>query len=148
MPYQPVALSNRFCAHCGGQFTAKDKRRIYCSSSCNTLAWMARNSQDRVSDKVEQVDGDLNFNLNNVGVSAAGAMLVTGAKQVLNDSPFQESVLNDLKSLIYKYDFLLGRLAVSQAESTRLRNALSYADPRVAEYLKNHPVEEFIPKKK
>ena len=42
MPYHKRPLRACACRHCGQPFAAAHKSRLYCSSSCNTLAWRAR----------------------------------------------------------------------------------------------------------
>ena len=42
MAYRPVSTTDRLCQHSHAVFQANHKRRLYCSSSCNTLACQAR----------------------------------------------------------------------------------------------------------
>lgn len=42
MAYKKQPLRPRICAHCGDPYQAVDRRRLYCSPSCKTLASNAR----------------------------------------------------------------------------------------------------------
>jgi ribosomal protein S27AE len=48
MAYKRVPEQVRECAFCGSAFTAAHRRRLYCSSSCNTRACVARKAAQAV----------------------------------------------------------------------------------------------------
>lgn len=77
MTYHPRPLQKRKCAHCQRTFNAAHKSRIYCSSSCNTLAWRARNAAtaaDAGPHAAQPAGSDLPFSAQTVGVVAAGTL--------------------------------------------------------------------------
>lgn len=50
MAYRKVALRLHHCAHCHTEFWAADKRRLYCTNSCNTQAYNRRKALAKALD--------------------------------------------------------------------------------------------------
>ncbi|MCC5612785.1 hypothetical protein LC612_40380 [Nostoc sp. CHAB 5834] len=123
MAYRPVSTTDRLCQHCKTVFQAKDKRRMYCSSSCNTLACQARKdkkatktAQPVVNHKVES--GALPLSAKSVATLAVGAGVVAGLNYLANDRPAHAelmSALDDIKAFLAK-----------SAESAKVEEALDY----------------------
>jgi len=85
MAYHKRPATERACAHCGTVFPAAHKARLYCSASCNTLAWRARRAAAAPKGTpasptalaapplpVATSPQGLDFTLRNVGVIAVG----------------------------------------------------------------------------
>lgn len=103
MAYTPKQMTDRICTHCGTSYQARDKRRIYCSSSCNTLAWMARQEKkptDLPKTDKAQPDGSLALTTQNVATIAVGAAATAGINYLLNDRPAQQEVKQMLQQVI------------------------------------------------
>ena len=88
MTYHKRPLQTRKCAHCRTKFESNHKSRLYCSQSCNTLAWRARQVPKQAGSAAEQAPqpagggpATLGFSAQNVGVLALGAALGTAAVQ-------------------------------------------------------------------
>ena len=108
MAYKPVPTSQKICVHCNTVYYAKDQRRMYCSSSCNTKAWMARHelsgshqSQTKPKSKEASGNGSLEFSLHNVATIGAGVLAADMTKAtfnaVLDVQPTNEALLNEIK---------------------------------------------------
>jgi ribosomal protein S27AE len=87
MTYHKRPMEQRKCAHCKAKFLASHKSRLYCSQSCNTLAWRARQQAQTASvaeptGQKEQVSKTtLELSAQNVGMLALGSALGTVAVQ-------------------------------------------------------------------
>ncbi|MBO0940078.1 hypothetical protein J2I47_26270 [Fibrella sp. HMF5335] len=106
MAYKPVPTTQKVCVRCNTIYYAKDRRRLYCSSSCNTLAWMDRrglgsSNQSQVEPK--KAAGGLEFSLNNIGTIATGVLVADTAKVGLNAlfdvQPTNAQIMAELKAL-------------------------------------------------
>lgn len=81
MTYHKRVAKKRKCAHCGDKFLSNHKSRIYCSQSCNTLAWRARRAPEEEAGSLPAVAAGpgLAFSARNVGMltlsSALGTLL-------------------------------------------------------------------------
>ena len=123
MAYRPVLLTDRLCRHCQTVFQAKDKRRVYCSSSCNTLACQARKTakapkpiQSKVVTKAEKQH--LALSAQNVATLTVGAGVVAGLNYLANDRPAHAELmglLSEIKSSLAKL-----------SESSKAEKALDY----------------------
>ena len=87
MTYHKRPLQQRACAHCEALFESNHQSRMYCSQSCNTQAWRARQPAKR-STPAKQTEeptvtgrADLAFSAQNVGMLALGTALGTAAVQ-------------------------------------------------------------------
>ena len=87
----------RVCVQCNTVYYAKDKRRLYCSSSCNTRAWMARAGHE--GGKTASTRGDLNFSFHNVATVATGTLVADGIKSMFGDEPTNEEIMAKLASV-------------------------------------------------
>jgi ribosomal protein S27AE len=87
MTYHKRVAKKRKCAHCGTKFLSNHQRRIYCSQSCNTLAWRARHAQQAQEDAqpAGPAASGLAFSARNVGVLALSSALGTLAAQLGTD---------------------------------------------------------------
>lgn len=87
MTYHKRPLQQRACAHCEAPFESNHQSRMYCSQSCNTLAWRARQpaKQSTPAKRTEESNTagrvDLAFSAQNVGMLALGTALGTAAVQ-------------------------------------------------------------------
>lgn len=110
MPYRPVSTTDRLCQHCQTVFQAKDKRRMYCSSSCNTLACQARKTTKPANStllpsRAEEAERSLPLSMETVTTLAAGASVVAGLNYLANDRPAHAEVmaaLHEIKALLEK----------------------------------------------
>lgn len=87
MTYHKRPVETCKCAHCEAPFQSNHKSRLYCSQSCNTLAWRAR-QPPRTTGPAEQAPENvgggpatLKLSAQNVGVLALGTALGTAAVQ-------------------------------------------------------------------
>lgn len=129
MAYIPVPTTSRICAHCNGIYYAKDRRRLYCSSSCNTLAWIARKGHQ--TEKTGFAKGDLNFSFNNVATVATGTLVADGVKALFDNTPSTQEIMARLVSLEKR----LGELTTIK-EQLRMIN-VNQVDQIKAEMLKD-----------
>jgi hypothetical protein len=104
MAYRPVLLTDRLCRHCQTVFQAKDKRRLYCSSSCNTLACQARKTtkspkslQATVITKKEKQH--LALSAQNLATLTVGAGVVAGFNYLANDRPAHAELMGMLAEI-------------------------------------------------
>lgn len=114
MAYKPVPLSPKICVHCNTVYYAKDKRRQYCSSSCNTLAWMARrglSGADQPQTKPKQTGATLDPSWQNMGILVGSSLLADATKATLNAvfdvEPTNREVmdqLNEIKQMLQRID--------------------------------------------
>lgn len=84
MTYHKREAKKRQCAYCGDQFLSNHQSRIYCSQSCNTLAWRARHApeaQPAAPPAGTEASG-LAFSARNVGMLTLGSALGTLAAQL------------------------------------------------------------------
>jgi ribosomal protein S27AE len=81
MAYKRVPEQVRECAFCGSAFTAAHRRRLYCSSSCNTRACVARKAAQAVRATTEVDLGKAN---SLVSPASASAGTVTLAHNLQN----------------------------------------------------------------
>lgn len=142
MAYRPVTPKIRNCAQCKEEFTAKDRRRIYCSSSCNTLAWMARQEVEPNSQPLAK--GNLSFSLQNVGVAAAGSGVMAAANYFLNDAPFYKALQAKLDKIEHNQGYQAGQTKAYYTQLQRLQAALRYALPDVDQHLRLHSVDDYL----
>ena len=97
---------------------------MYCSSSCNTKAWMARrglSGSDQTQIKPKQADGGtLSFSLPNVATIGASVLAADMTKAtfnaVLDVQPTNEALLNEIKALRQQNAYLVHRLEGKIAE--------------------------------
>ncbi len=84
MTYHKREAKKRKCAHCGDKFLSNHKSRIYCSQSCNTLAWRARRALEGETDPQPAVAGQpaLAFSARNVGLLTLSSALGTLVAQL------------------------------------------------------------------
>ena len=78
MTYHKRPMQVRKCAHCHAKFECNHKSRLYCSNSCNTLAWRARHRGTVTKGSAREAgptDEDLPFSARTVGVVAAGNLV-------------------------------------------------------------------------
>ena len=83
MAYKPVQMTQRTCSYCGLSYLAKDRRRIYCSSSCNTLACLSRKEKNSLGEPEDEapISVKLNFSFANVATVAAGSLAADAVKE-------------------------------------------------------------------
>ena len=83
MTYHKRPLQVRKCAHCRAKFETNHKSRLYCSNSCNTLAWRARQpaAEPAALAGAGEGRGALALSAQNVGVLALGSAIGTAAVQ-------------------------------------------------------------------
>ena len=116
MTYHKRPMQVRKCAHCRAKFESNHRSRLYCSSSCNTLAWRARQPavEPAASAAAGEGAGALSLSAQNVGVLAFGAALGTAAVQggtalwqeaTQGGTPFNR-ILAELQSLGQRMDRL------------------------------------------
>jgi ribosomal protein S27AE len=85
MAYKKVPEQVRECAFCGSAFTAAHRRRLYCSSSCNTRACVARKAAQAVRATTEVDLGKANSQASPANATAnASAVPVTLAHNLQN----------------------------------------------------------------
>lgn len=155
--YRPRPVQLITCKHCCMSFETRHKRTMYCGESCRQLAYQARH---RIGDQQElrQVKGNLDFSVQNMGVTAAGAAVTAVGNYMLNDRPAQQEILSRLSSIEKGTESSLNRLLGSlqvmvdyvnvqietdytlkgkmiQARSTRVQNELQ-KDQRKQEIVK------------
>lgn len=97
MAYTPVPMTTRVCVQCNRVYYAKDKRRLYCSSSCNTRAWMARVGDER--EKIGSSKGDLNYSLKNLAMMTAGSLVADAVQELFSDQPTNQEIMTKLASV-------------------------------------------------
>ena len=99
--YRPRPLQIKVCQHCNFSFESAHKRTIYCSNSCRTLAYIAR--QELEPSKPELVlkplKTELAFSAQNIGVTTFGSGISVLANAVINDFPAQEKLLKRILDL-------------------------------------------------
>jgi len=81
MTYHKRPLQQRACAHCEAPFESNHQSRMYCSQSCNTLAWRARQPAKRTEEPNATGRAELEFSVQNVGLLALSTALGTAAVQ-------------------------------------------------------------------
>lgn len=85
MTYHKRPIQVRKCAHCRAKFESNHKSRLYCSNSCNTLAWRARHGGTAAKGSARQAGPtgeDLPFSARTVGVVAAGNLVAQAGTYV------------------------------------------------------------------
>lgn len=102
MTYHKRVAKKRKCAHCGDKFLSHHQSRIYCSQSCNTQAWRARQAPEgeASAQPADPVASGLAFSARNVGVLTLSSFFGTLAAQLGTD--FTQRVRHgstDLESL-------------------------------------------------
>lgn len=119
MAYKPVPTSQKVCVHCHTVYYAKDQRRMYCSSSCNTKAWMARHGltgsdQRQTKTKRIQAGGTLDPSLHNLALIAGTVLAADTTTAALNAvfevQPTNDALLNEIKALRQQNAYLVHRL--------------------------------------
>jgi hypothetical protein len=104
MAYHPVLPADRPCQHCQHVFQAKDKRRLYCSSSCNTLACQARKTT-KSPKSLQPASGTkadrqtLALSAQNVATLTVGAGVVAGLNYLANDRPAHAELMGMLTEI-------------------------------------------------
>ena len=132
MAYHPVLPTPRICAHCNTHFVAKDKRRIYCSSSCNTLAWLARQPQKKQAvSKASSQEKDLAFSFQNIATMAAGSTIASGVNYVFNDAPFYEALSKRLSTMEHHLGREAGKTDTMNKKLNQFIRAVRIALPDV-----------------
>ena len=117
MAYIPVPTSQKVCVRCHTVYYAKDRRRLYCSSSCNTLAWMDRQGLEskQLISKAKQTGGELDYTLSNVTTIATGVLIADGTKALANAlldiQPTNAQIMEELKLTQQRTEYLLGVLS-------------------------------------
>lgn len=97
MAYRPVPLTPHTCVHCNTLYYAKDKRRIYCTSSCNTLAWMARKATQKTPKPLVRVQPSLSTQ--DIATLVITQVSTLFANYKLNDQPARKEILDKLAKL-------------------------------------------------
>lgn len=84
MAYKPREPQIKVCKHCSTSFESHHKNRIYCSQSCNTLAWMKRRQVNAGSSAKPggQQKVTLDFSAPNLATMAAGVLAADGIKDL------------------------------------------------------------------
>lgn len=153
MAYRPVPQGPRVCVHCNTLYYAKDKRRIYCSSSCNTLAWLARKATQQIP-KPKPVAGNesalalldidattlgatgqSSLSTKDVAASAIGAALVAGANYFFNDLPAQNRMSTELDSLEQGIESFFRQMASGMQYQIDFINAFLLANPDLKPFM-------------
>lgn len=118
MAYRARPFVSKVCPQCGSSFDSNHQRRLYCSASCNTLAWLARKAQRFPLSSVTVSAGGsqepatapsqtLALNAQNMGAlilaSAAGTLAAEGvgslARAVLGQPTIEQQLLAELQAL-------------------------------------------------
>lgn len=126
MAYIPVPTTQKICKQCNTLYYAKDRRRLYCSSSCNTLAWMARKGTQKT---YKLASGNLSFSLQNIGVTGLGATAAAVGNYVLNDLPFRKEVLAKLATMDKGIEQGLNQLLAAAQQHIDFVNAMKQIEP-------------------
>lgn len=114
MGYKRRESQEKQCQHCGKPFASSHKSRIYCSSSCNTLAWMKRRhvNVDSSAQGGGQQKATLDFNAPNVATLAAGSLAADGVKK------FGKALFGYKSDEEKKIDLLIEEVRQLRAERT------------------------------
>jgi len=94
-------MTPRVCVHCNTLYYAKDKRRLYCTSSCNTLAWKARqgDQSEKKAPANSSAQGELEYSFNNIATVATGSLVADGVKALFDNSPTTQEIMARLANL-------------------------------------------------
>ncbi|MCC5610926.1 hypothetical protein LC612_30305 [Nostoc sp. CHAB 5834] len=110
-------------------FQAKDKRRLYCSSSCNTMACQARKTTKSTKTSqlplTSEVDGQtLPLSAQNIATLTVGAGVAAGLNYLANDRPAHAEIM----STLHEIKGLLEKLTSSSQSDQVLDYIISYID--------------------
>ena len=133
MAYRPVPETPHTCVHCNALYYAKDKRRIYCTSSCNTLAWMARKPTQKTPKPLVKVQ--TSPSPQNVGVGAVEVGIALGANYLFNDLPAQNKIITKLDCMEQGIEFGLNQLVSAAQKQNDFINACVLARPELEPFM-------------
>ena len=94
----------KICKHCKTEYMSNHLRQKYCSSSCCTLAFYKRNGTEPIKKRSQSLE----FNLNNLGVIAAGSAISTSALELFkeNETKLSKKIAYELGRIEAKIDAL------------------------------------------
>ena len=132
--YRPRPSEVIKCQHCGIKFESRHKRTMYCGESCRQLAYQARHrAMDGLGAIEADVEGNLAFSLQNVGVGAAGAATAALGNYLLNDLPARRAILSKLDGIEKGTEAGLNMLLDAAQTAMDVLNIQMQDDPHAAQ---------------